>query len=61
MAWRKTALSYLFPITPLEGSVPIRWAGYTLCVASLIWVCIAQVQMGVPGGSPSTSSIARRS
>jgi protein-S-isoprenylcysteine O-methyltransferase Ste14 len=37
---------YLFPITPLEGSVPIRWAGYTLCVASLIWVCIAQVQMG---------------
>lgn len=41
-----TLYPYLFPITTLAESVPIRWTGYILCVASLVWVSVAQAQMG---------------
>jgi protein-S-isoprenylcysteine O-methyltransferase Ste14 len=38
--------TYLFPITQLERSASARWIGYTLCVASLAWIYIAQIHMG---------------
>jgi protein-S-isoprenylcysteine O-methyltransferase Ste14 len=37
---------YLFPIEPLERSLSIRWMGYILCAASLVWIYVAQSHMG---------------
>jgi protein-S-isoprenylcysteine O-methyltransferase Ste14 len=38
--------AYLVPIPYLENTAWLRITGYFLCVASLIWILIAQSQMG---------------